>query len=271
MLRRELEVARQLARRAGRAIEEIRLEGFSAKSKADETPVTEADLASDRIVREGLLKAFPSDGLLSEESTGHRGSSGRTWIVDPLDGTKGFINDVEGYAVQIGLVVDGQAIMGVVYEPKHERLYYAVRGQGAYMETGEKVVTPLRVSRAESFGEMTMVASSSLSSSLRDQLVTLLGLQEGIAMRSVGAKVGTIVRSVSDIYISSHAVHYWDSCGPLVICEEAGGRWTLVDGSPLSFCLEDELKPPAHAGPFVVSNGARHEEVCAAFARLIQT
>ena len=267
MLERELQVACRLAEEAGHAIEEIRTSGFVAQSKSDKTPVTEADLASDRVLRTGLLKAFPNDSLLSEESENHRGASGRTWIIDPLDGTRGFINDVEGYAVQIGLVIDGLPVLGVVYEPRHHRLYSAVRGQGARLSTDETSID-LAVSNRDNFATMTMVASSSLHRSKRLWLTERLALSTSKAMRSVGSKVGALVRQEADIYVSSHTVSYWDSCGPLVILEEAGGAWTHLDGTPLTFTLTSEI--PTHSGPFVASNGYNHSQICQAVQHILR-
>ena len=266
MLERELKVAIELARRAGAAIESIRMRGFASDTKSDKSPVTEADLASDRILREGIERVFPEDALLSEESENRAGTSGRTWIIDPLDGTRGFINDVEGYAVQIGLVEAGVALLGVVYEPKHDRLYRAVRKQGAFIEEAN-VTRALSVSTHQHFSAMTMVASTSLAPDIRQRLVGDLGLASAVPMRSVGAKVGAIVRCQADIYVSSHTVKYWDSCAPLVILEEAGGTWTLLDGRPLSFDAIGGI--PVHKGPFVVSNGPRHRETCTAVSQLV--
>jgi 3'(2'), 5'-bisphosphate nucleotidase len=267
MLDRELRVACRLAQVAGSAIEGIRLTGFNAEAKADQTPVTEADIASDRILRRGLLEAFPNDSLLSEESEDHHRSSNRTWIIDPLDGTRGFISDVEGYAVQIGLVEDETPVLGVVYEPRHGRLYSATRHHGAFL-SAQGVTHQLKVSSRSDFASMTMVASSSLAREKRQWLTEHLGLSAGIAMRSVGSKVGALVRHVADIYVSSHPVKYWDSCGPLVILEEAGGAWTHLDGTPLSFSLSAEI--PIHDGPFVVSNNQRHAETCRAVQHILR-
>ena len=266
MLERELDLACSLAREAGRAVETIRRSGFDAQLKADNSPVTEADLASDKILRGGLKAAFPEDGLLSEESADYRGRSGRTWIIDPLDGTRGFINDVEGYAVQIGLVEAGEPVLGVVYEPRHDRLYYARRGIGAFLEeSGARL--PLQVSERARFAEMTLVASSSLSADLRREVSAALGFKESHALRSVGTKVGMLVRGLAEAYLSHHSVSYWDSCGPMVILQEAGGTWTHLDLSPLLYDMSAPI--PVHEGPFLVTNGVKHETICRAASRII--
>lgn len=258
-LARELEIACRLARKAGAAIESVREAGIEAFTKEDQSPVTQADLASDAILRAGLTEAFPEDGLLSEESGFRPGVSGRTWIIDPLDGTKAFIRGVEGYAVQIGLIDRGQPVLGVVYEPQPDRLYRAVTGGGAFLEAAGERVTRLRVSAHVDRAEMTLVASTSLRNSRRQQLVDTLGFAAGHPVRSVGVKVGHIVRRRADVYVSPHPVHFWDSCGPLVVLLESGGLWTHEDGRPPAFDLA--ASNPVHRGPFVVSNGTGQSEL----------
>ena len=267
MLERELERACALARRAGHAIETLRLAGFDSRLKADRSPVTEADLASDRILREGLNSAFPKDGWLSEESADHLGTSGRTWVVDPLDGTRGFISDVEGYAVQVGLVVDDTPVLGVVYEARHDRLYFARRGMGAYLEEGGQR-RQLRVSASPPRAEMTLVTSSSLDKKLRLRLVRELGLGGSEAFRSVGTKVGVLVRGLHDLYLCHHPISYWDSCGPMVVLQEAGGMWTHLNSEPLTYILSRSI--PTHPGPFLVSRGGDHMAMCSAARRILE-
>ncbi len=263
----EIAVASRLAREAGIAIERVRLAGFDALSKRDRTPVTEADLASDRILTEGLTAAFPADGLLSEESGYGPGTSGRTWILDPLDGTEGFIEGAAGYAVHVGLHQHGRAVAGVVYEPHSDRLYHAALGSGAWLEEGSTPPRRLRVSDRTELDQMPMVTSSSLPADTRRDLLDAIGLANGGTVRSVGAKIGAIVRHEADIYVSAHPISYWDSCAPLVVLLEAGGRLTLADGRDLRFPLGSEAMARVsrgdfqHAGPFLASNATRHEEL----------
>ena len=259
MLQEELRTACRLAREAGAAIEHVRRTGFEAMTKADESPVTRADLAADAILSRGLTDAFPMDGYLSEESARLEGRSGRTWIIDPLDGTKGFIRGVDGYAVQVGLVEGNDAVLGVVFEPLNNRLYHAVKGQGTTLESPLTGTRRLRVSSRSLYPEMPLIASSSLRKSLRDEVVGSLGLAQGSAARSVGIKVGHLLRHNADVYVSPHPVHYWDSCAPWVILREAGGRWTTPGGDDLQFDLAGEHVH--HPGPFIASNGTRHDDL----------
>ncbi len=257
-----LRVAMDLAQRAGEAIERIRREGFVEGVKSDASPVTRADLESDRIIREGLQAAFPDDGVLTEESGAFAGSrSGRTWIVDPLDGTEGFVQGSGDYAVHVALVDGDRPVLGVVYEPDTQRLYHAIAGVGAFLAAGGGgTIRQLKVSRRDAPAEMPLVTSSRIAEPARQRLVTTLGVADGGQVRSVGFKIGKIVRREADVYYSVHPVHYWDSCAPLVVLEAAGGHMTLLDGRPLTF----DVACPGyeHEGPFVASNGTRHEALC---------
>lgn len=265
----ELEVAVALAQAAGAAIEAIRLEGFSAERKADRSLVTRADLAAEALIRRGLLDAFPNDGLLSEESSGLiRSKSGRTWVVDPLDGTHAYVHGQSGYAVQIGLLDRGLPVLGVVYEPLFARLYQAIRGAGTWLSTPEDA-TPRRMSVSSRTlrSEMALITSSSMNGDERERLREGLGLADAGGLRSVGCKVGALVRQVADVYISEHPVHLWDSLAPLVVLEQAGGAMTLADGRPMVYDLAPEHL--CHPGPFIATNATAHAALCDETRRLL--
>lgn len=257
-LTRELEVACRLAREAGDAVEAIRREGFDSERKKDTSLVTRADVRADQILRNGFAEAFPEDGLLSEETEeGVVGRSGRTWVLDPLDGTRGFVHDERGYAIQIGLLRGGEPVLGVVYEPREEVLYRAARGAGAHLEEAGAAPRPLHVSERERDGDMPLVTTCRIDEERRRELLDRTGLRDGGRYHSVGVKVGLLVRGDADVYVNEHSVSLWDSCGPLVLLQEAGGRLTLPDGRPLGYDLDRPRAP--HDGPFLASNGARHD------------
>src|SRR5476651_2433811 len=139
MLQKELETAVELARLAGKTILRHYAAGFETEEKlgADNhyEPVTIADREASRIIVDGLEKAFPDDGILSEEETDdleRRLSKRRVWIIDPIDGTAGFVKHDGDFGVQIGLAEDGVAVAGVVYLPFHDLLSYAVKGGGSF-------------------------------------------------------------------------------------------------------------------------------------------
>src|SRR6185503_1113851 len=151
MLSHELSVAIGLARVAGAAILEhydgpIRVE--QKNSAADVEPVTQADRIANELIVTGLKREFPDDGILAEESvdTKRRLEKSRVWMVDPLDGTNGFIDGNGDFAVQIGLAENGMCALGVVYQPLTGVLYRAVRGGGTWIERPQFEPEQARVS-----------------------------------------------------------------------------------------------------------------------------
>ena len=262
-----LEVACRLASKAGEVIESIRLEGFQVAQKQDDSPVTRADLASDALIRDGLTRAFPTHSILSEEASALIGSGDLTWIVDPLDGTQGFIDDTPHYAVQLGLLQGEVPILGVFYEPRTKRLFFASRGQGAFMKGHNGQVRQLRVSTHQDPSDMRLVTSTTIPAAVRKAVLLQTGIADGGTVRSVGCKVGKLVLQEADVYLSHHPVNYWDSCGPLMVLIEAGGKWTDLDNTPCRFNLSEG--PPRHRDPFVVSNGQRHQRLCEQFKLLL--
>ncbi|MFN7135615.1 MAG: 3'(2'),5'-bisphosphate nucleotidase CysQ, partial [Myxococcales bacterium] len=141
-LRRELEVAEALAREAGRILLEVYATPFAVEEKAGGGgPVTEADERANALVVAALQKEFPADGVVGEESAAGAAPQkyARCWFVDPLDGTREFVNRNGEFAVHVGLAIGGEARLGVVYRPVGDRLYAGIVGEGAELEVdGER-------------------------------------------------------------------------------------------------------------------------------------
>ena len=261
----ELKIASELAIAAGKRIRKVRQEGaLEGVTKPDASPVTRADIESDAVIREGLRAAFPNDGILSEEDRHVPSQSGRTWVVDPLDGTKSFLAGGSEYAVHIGLLRDGEPVVGVVYEPDNKRLYQGLAGVASFVSASiGTTVRQVRVSRRAVPEHMAMVTSSGLPTAAQQRLLRHTGLSDGGKARGVGYKVGLLVRREADVYYSAHPVHYWDTCAPYVVLTAAGGVMTALDGTPLSF----DLTPPfRHPQAFVATNGTRHSELTASLS-----
>lgn len=260
-----LQIALQLAIDAAQAVMEIRRRGnISQNRKEDHSLVTEADLRADQIIREGLAKHFPDHGILTEE----HGLSGRTgsdwvWIIDPLDGTKAYAKGIAGFSVMVGLLHQGQPVLGVVVDPLEDRRYEAVQGAGAFLtERGKK--TRLQASKRDQLHEMPLVTSTDCPKEFLDKLRGQLACPMITPINSVGIKIGLLVRQVADIYLSHHPVHYWDSCAPQIILEEAGGRLTYLDGTPLDYSMGRSYE---HQKLILASNGTQHAELVARLAR----
>src|SRR5215213_7368296 len=166
MLEKELQIAIELARTAGvRILEFYALEIITEQKLGADNfsePVTVADKTASKIIVEGLARSFPEDGILSEEEDDIieiRTTRRRAWMIDPIDGTWGFINKDGDFGVQIGLTADGEAILGVVFLPVHNQLFYAVKGEGAFLIEGEQAPARLQVSGKTDFSEMTIAVS----------------------------------------------------------------------------------------------------------------
>ncbi len=271
----ELRVAVGLAREAGTAVLGFYGGPLHVEHKAEfDEPVTQADRTANELIVRGLREAFPGDGVLAEESvdTARRLSRARAWMVDPIDGTKGFIAGSGDFAVQIGLAVEGQSVLGVLYAPATGVLYWAARGHGAWIsrpvaEAGGGARTePLSVSDESEPSRMRLAESRSHRGPRMDAVVRALGIREEVKRHSVGIKVGLIVERQCDLYIHlSGKTKQWDTCAPEVVLREAGGRMTDLWGEPLRYNTPDVLN---HNG-ILASNGAAHDEVVGRMKKLL--
>ena len=259
----ELRVALELAREAGAAILDLYEGPLDIEQKAsadDREPVTQADKLANEIIVARLRQEFPEDGILAEESidTAHRLDKSRVWMIDPLDGTTGFIDGNGDFAVQIGLTENGECVLGVVYQPLTDVLYRAVHGGGTWIERSDGEPEQARVSSHREISTMRLAASRSHRSPRMDKVVEAFGLKEEIRRGSVGIKVGLIVEQQSDLYVHlSPRTKQWDTCAPQVILHEAGGCITDLFGHPLRYNHVDVQ----NRNGVVASNGVSHGRV----------
>ena len=131
---KEVTVAAEIAREAGKLAVKIREGNIGVESKEDESPVTIADRACEKLIVEELLRAFPDDGLLGEEGATRESSNGRKWIIDPIDGTRDFIRGTRAWSVLIGLEEHHEVTVGFAYYPATGEMYTAAKGEGAYWD-----------------------------------------------------------------------------------------------------------------------------------------
>ena len=263
MLEKELEAAVTLARKAGASILGFYALEIIAEEKlgADNTiePVTIADKTASKIIVEGLLEAFPSDGILSEEEIDapERLDKMRVWMIDPIDGTWGFIRKDGDFGVQIALTENGAVTVGVVYLPLHDVLYYASKNQGAFLSEKGGEPTRLQVSGKTNFTEMILASSRNHRSPRMYRIIEDFGFKQEVQRGSVGLKVGLVTQQICDLYVHlSPRTKFWDTCAPQIILEEAGGRMTDLFGFPFNYDLADVQN---HNG-ILATNGVAHEE-----------
>ena len=267
MLEKELEAAVGLARYASESILDHYSREIIAEQKlgvdAHYEPVTVADRAASRIIVEGLAAEFPDDGILSEEEADDlavRLKKKRVWIIDPIDGTAGFVKKDGDFGVQIGLAVDGEAVLGVVLLPFHKVLYRAVRGMGAFAEYFEDEAKELKASEITNFEKMTLAFSRNHPSKGIQAILDGFNFHNAVQRGSIGLKIGLIAERQADAYIHlSPRTKLWDTCAPQIILEEAGGVMTDLFGEKYRYDVEDLQN---HSG-IVATNGAAHESVIA--------
>jgi 3'(2'), 5'-bisphosphate nucleotidase len=259
----ELRTAIQVAREAGAAILDYYDRPLKIEQKSDSgdsEPVTQADKAANEIIVQRLQRDFPDDGILAEESidTSRRLSKERVWMIDPLDGTNGFIDGNGDFAVQIGLAEKGKPMMGVVYQPLTGVLYRAVLGGGSWIERPEFDVERAYVSNHAEVSTMRLAASRSHRSPRMDTVVQAFGFKEEVRRGSVGIKVGLIIERQCDLYIHlSSRTKQWDTCAPEIILHEAGGNLTDLFGQPLTYNNADLQ----NRNGVVASNAVAHERI----------
>jgi 3'(2'), 5'-bisphosphate nucleotidase len=271
-LKYELDVAIDLARSAGAAILEQYKGPLDIEQKNfddDSEPVTQADRIANEMIVTRLEREFPGDGILAEESvdTSRRLDKSRVWILDPLDGTNGFIAGNGDFAVQIGLVKDGEPILAVVYQPSTGVLYRAVRGAGTWIERPQLAPAQARVSNKENESEMRLAASRSHRSPRMNKVVQRFGFREEVQRGSVGIKIGLLIEQQCDVYIHlSPRTKQWDTCAPQLILTEAGGRMTDLFGEPLNYNVPDVQ----NRNGLVSTNGASHNQIIDTLAPLLK-
>jgi 3'(2'), 5'-bisphosphate nucleotidase len=212
-------------------------------------------------------------GYLTEETyklepTSDRLQHDRVWIIDPLDGTKEFIQQTGEYAVHIALVQNHRPVLGVVVCPAVGKLYYATLNGGTFLEPREGKMTPIHVSQRHQPEEMIVVTSRSHRNQRFNQLMAQFPCQTQKSIGSLGGKLAAIADQRADIYVSlsgTSAPKDWDLAAPELILTEAGGQFTHFDGSPLLYNQEDVTQ----WGGLLASNGQNHHFLCAEATRIL--
>jgi len=242
--------------------------GFQKALSVDnggEGPVSAADLAVNQWLLEGLSGAFPDAGwtLLSEETAKEQLTEGEPlpaewlWILDPLDGTKDFLQGTGEYAVHLALVRGNRPVLGVVLLPEADELWIGLVGDDAWCEDREGKRSPVRFSERKELSDLLLVASRSHRDDRLETLIGELQLGGSKAVGSVGCKVATILRGETDLYISlsgRSAPKDWDMAAPEAVLLAAGGRFTHADLGDLTYNTGDVRQ----AGCLIASHGKAH-------------
>ncbi|BFM05924.1 3'(2'),5'-bisphosphate nucleotidase CysQ [Halioxenophilus aromaticivorans] len=245
-----------ISRDAGEAILEVynRAAGYEIDAKADDSPVTEADLAAHAILNPALAKLLPGVPVLSEESTlppfSERGQWNKYWIIDPLDGTKEFIKRNGEFTVNVALIENGEPVLGVVYVPVLDITYSGIKGQGAWKiaDGAESEIKVRTLAEQQASGNpIEVVASRSHGAeaveAMLNKLTDALGPVETKNMGS-SLKLCLVAEGQADLYPRLALTSEWDTAAAQAVVEAAGGKVMDIDFNVLRYNTKEDILNP---------------------------
>ncbi len=225
------------------------------KAEKQNSPVTEADLASEKIILQGLKK-YEDFGILSEENKKDKSHIGKEFVfaVDPLDGTKDFVHKTGDFSILIGLLKNNLPMLGLIYMPLEKKLYYAASGQGAFIEQNEEK-KKIEISKEIDLSKMKILMSMYHQGQAEKKLAEKFDCKYK-HMGSAGLKLATIAEGQAEIYInSSSKTGEWDTAAGQIILQEAGGKITDIYGNNLKYNKDN----PFNLNGFLASNNINHD------------
>ncbi|HEY0768144.1 MAG TPA: 3'(2'),5'-bisphosphate nucleotidase CysQ [Steroidobacteraceae bacterium] len=247
-----------IARRAGREILEIYASGeFAARTKADASPLTAADLSAHRLILDSLRELTPDIPVLSEEAVdtpfAQRSRWRRYWLVDPLDGTKEFLSRNGQFTVNIALI-DGHApALGVVHVPVTDTSYRGLPGFGAWRQKSTAPSQEIHV-QARASSPLRVVGSRSHRGDSLDAFLARVGPHELVPVGS-SLKFCMVAEGAADVYPRLGPTSEWDTAAAHAVVTGAGGRVSRLDGAALEYNTREEL-----LNPFFVAYGPRDRD-----------
>ncbi len=236
----------ELTIKAGDAILEVYATDFDVQHKADLSPLTQADMASHNIIDPGLRALTPDLPVISEESGlpefAERSRWETYWLVDPLDGTKEFVNRNGEFTVNIALIEKNRPVFGVVHVPVKKKTYFGCAGYGAELRTTDS--DPVKISVADKTAQPArVVGSRSHRGASLDGFLDKLGKYEMHAMGS-SLKFCLVAEGAADIYPRLGPTSEWDTAAAQAVVEQAGGSVLTLEGKPLSYNSKSEILNP---------------------------
>jgi 3'(2'), 5'-bisphosphate nucleotidase len=241
-----IEAVVELAIKAGDAILEVYATDFDVQHKADLSPLTQADMASHRVIDQGLKTLTADIPVLSEESGlpefAERSRWQTYWLVDPLDGTKEFVNRNGEFTVNIALIDNNRPIFGVVHVPIRNKTYFGCAGYGAERRDADSGPVKINVARNAAQPARVVGSRSHRGASL-DGFLERLGEHE---MHAIGSslKFCMVAEGAADIYPRLGPTSEWDTAAAQAVVEQAGGSVVTLDGKPLSYNSKSEILNP---------------------------
>lgn len=261
----ELQAAITAAEEAGRLI----LAEYELFEPIPDAPVsisTHVDRASQELILACLQRDFPEDGFCAEENTPGRSAeaTSRMWVIDPIDGTRGFAKKNGEFSVMIAFTFERQPVVGVVLEPATGQVTYASISTGCWTRKGTETPTRCVVSRTERISDARLVQSHAKPGA-PDPVVATLRPAQVRETYSAGLKLALVARGESDLYVNSYPRFFdWDICAGHILVTEAGGEVTDLQGKPIIYAGQDYRQ----SGGLLASNGKVHAESLPLLPRL---
>ena len=235
-----------LSRKAGDAILEVYATDFDVQAKEDESPLTQADMASHKVIEKGLRDLTPDLPIISEESGlpefEERSQWGMYWLIDPLDGTKEFVNRNGEFTVNIALIDGNRPVLGVVHVPVINKTYTGCEGTGATVRENDDDPRSIEVASTTS-APVRVVGSRSHRGASLDAFLEQLGDVEMLPMGS-SLKFCIVAEGKADIYPRLGLTSEWDTAAAQAVVEQAGGAVLELDGSPLAYNAKADILNP---------------------------
>jgi 3'(2'), 5'-bisphosphate nucleotidase len=269
MYEAELQAGLQAAQLASKHLMHAYAE-FQKIADAPADITTDADRQSQEIILQALAQAFPRDALCAEEATDTLQKATQTgdrlWIVDPIDGTRGFARKNGEFSVMIGFVDKGTIGVGIVAQPAAARLTYAVRGQGCWRRDGTGAAERCRVTDVAELPQSTLTQSRSRDPNKRSAWVEALQPERIVESYSAGIKLALVARGEADVYLNNYeAFHDWDICAGHILVVEAGGQVTGTGGQVLQYGLPGAWQKNG----LLATNGRLHQAALEKIAVLL--
>lgn len=232
-----------IAKQAGEIIMAARAAGIAVEYKDDKSPVTHADEMANHHIVETLLAAFPDIPVVSEEGAqeGASGAAEHFWLVDPLDGTRGFIRGEDEFTVNIGLIEKRQPVAGVIYLPAKDELYIGSDTAGAFYAVGDGAAQPIHVRRPEGM-KRAVIMSAYHASPDTESVLSGYEITEKVRASS-SLKFCYVAEGKADLYPRTGPTMEWDTAAGHAILLAAGGRMTHLDGSAFLYGKEGYRNP----------------------------
>ena len=259
----ELDIAIKAANNAGNAILEIYQRDFKVSKKSDDSPITDADLKSNEVIKKILSQT--QHAILSEEDNDDQSrlSKEMIWIVDPLDGTSDFIDKTGEFTVMIALIKNKKPILGVIGWPTEKTLFVAQKGSGAFRYSNDEW-QKISVTTETELPKCRTVGSRHHLSDKEKSFIKKLGIEDFTSIGS-SLKVGKISSGEAEAYITTtNKMKEWDSAASYCIISEAGGKMTDMLGNDITY----NNKEVYHQNGILVTNGLIHEKIVEEFKKL---